>query len=83
MAPNITTAPTGVLFEGETLEDVQRHHLVEKQSKEKRQYKLQIVWRNVIIFVFLHVGALYGIYLMLTSAKIATIIFGKFFTSII
>lgn len=35
-----------------------------------------IVWRNVILFAYLHVAALYGVILMFTSAKIATTIFG-------
>nr|XP_033329812.1 acyl-CoA Delta(11) desaturase-like [Megalopta genalis] len=66
MAPNITNGPTGVLFEGEQNE-------VGDQSKTK--YKRQIVWRNVIIFSFLHLGALYGVYLSLTAAKWMTLFF--------
>lgn len=34
-------------------------------SAEKRVWK--IVWRNVAIFTYLHLGFLYGGYLMLTS----------------
>jgi len=73
MAPNITSTPTGVLFEGETLTDAQ---LIE-EPKEKPKYVRRIVWRNVAIFMFLHLGALYGVYLSFTSAKLATVIFGK------
>jgi stearoyl-CoA desaturase (delta-9 desaturase) len=78
MAPNITSAPTGVLFEEETLDNLPRHQLVNEEAKEKVEYKLQIVWKNVFIFIFLHLGALYGIYLIFTSAKIATTIFGNY-----
>ncbi|XP_023246138.1 acyl-CoA Delta(11) desaturase-like isoform X2 [Copidosoma floridanum] len=66
MAPNITSAPTGVLFEGENPDETQRPEL---------EYKLQLVWRNIILFAVLHTGALYGVYLAFTSAKIATTIF--------
>lgn len=77
MAPNITSAPTGVLFEGETLAEPQ---LIE-ESKEKPKYVRRIVWRNVVIFSYLHLGALYGVYLAFTSAKLATIVFGEWFMS--
>lgn len=45
---------------------------------EKKQLNQKIVWRNVILFAYLHLAALYGILLIFTSAKIATIIFGLF-----
>nr|AER29864.1 acyl-CoA Z9 desaturase [Ctenopseustis obliquana] len=45
-------------------------------SAEKR--KLSIVWRNVILFVFLHVGAVYGGYLFFTRAMWATKFFAFF-----
>ncbi|XP_074605761.1 acyl-CoA Delta-9 desaturase-like [Brevipalpus obovatus] len=41
----------------------------EKTKESDVEYKLQIVWRNVILFAFLHIAALYGIKLMLTDAK--------------
>ncbi|XP_033200622.1 acyl-CoA Delta-9 desaturase isoform X1 [Bombus vancouverensis nearcticus] len=70
MAPNITSSPTGVLFEGETLEESSR-----VVDAPKTKYKRQIVWRNVIIFTYLHISAVYGLYLALTSAKWATLLF--------
>lgn len=73
MAPNITSTPTGVLFEDEATTETQ----LIKELKEKPKYVRRIVWRNVAIFSVLHIGALYGIYLSFTSAKLATIIFGK------
>lgn len=45
----------------------------QSNSKSVRQ---AIVWRNVILFAYLHLAALYGVLLMFTSAKIATTIFG-------
>ncbi|XP_039305287.1 acyl-CoA Delta(11) desaturase isoform X3 [Solenopsis invicta] len=74
MAPNITSTPTGVLFEDETLAESQ----VVEELKSKTKYVRRIVWRNVIIFSFLHLGALFGVYLLFTSAKFATILFAIF-----
>lgn len=34
---------------------------------------MQIVWRNVLIFIYLHAAALYGFYLCFTAAKAATL----------
>lgn len=72
MAPYITSTPTGVLFEGETVAEPQL-----EEPKETPKYVRRIVWKNVAIFAFLHLGALYGVYLSFTSAKLATVIFGK------
>jgi hypothetical protein len=36
------------------------------------EYRREIVWPNVVIHTYLNVAALYGVYLMLTSAKILT-----------
>lgn len=68
MAPNITSTPTGVLYEGEKLEE----EVIETQ---KTKYERRIVWRNVIIFTYLHLAALYGVYLSFTSAKWMTLLF--------
>jgi len=72
MASNITST-SGVLLEDETLAETQ---LIE-EPKEKPKYVRRIVWRNVAIFAFLHLGALYGIYLSFTSVKLATVVFGE------
>ncbi|XP_076766441.1 acyl-CoA Delta-9 desaturase [Xylocopa sonorina] len=72
MAPNITSAPTGVQFEGETSENP----TILESTKTK--YKRQIVWRNVIIFAYLHLSAVYGLYLVFTSAKLLTTLFAYF-----
>lgn len=42
----------------------------------KKQPHQAIVWRNVVLFAYLHLAALYGVLLIFTSAKIATTIFG-------
>jgi stearoyl-CoA desaturase (delta-9 desaturase) len=42
-----------------------------------RRRSLKLVWRNIILFIYLHIAALYGLWLMLTSAKWTTGIFGE------
>ena len=71
MAPYITTTPTGMLFE----DDMINENVVKERSKEK--YEMRIVWRNVILFAYLHLAALYGAYLLFTSAKLMTAAFGE------
>ncbi|KAL0132478.1 hypothetical protein PUN28_000318 [Cardiocondyla obscurior] len=70
MAPNITSTPTGVLFEDETLGEPQI-----EGPKDKPKYVRRLVWRNISVFAFLHLGALYGVYLSFTSAKLLTVAF--------
>jgi stearoyl-CoA desaturase (delta-9 desaturase) len=47
-----------------------------KAVAQRRKYKL--VWRNIILFAYLHLAAVYGLWLMLSSAKWSTGIFGIF-----
>lgn len=76
MAPNVQSAPTGVLHEG----DEEIIAVIQPSKDEKpTPRKIQLVWRNIIIFVYLHAIALYGFYLMLTSARIYTSIYGELF----
>lgn len=42
----------------------------------EKQPHQPIVWRNVILCSLVHLGALYGVYLAFTSAKITTTVFG-------
>jgi len=44
-------------------------------GRAKPNAKLEIVWRNVIIFIFLHIGACYGAYLFFAEAMWKTWIF--------
>lgn len=50
-------------------------HLTQPIKKQSHQ---AIVWRNVILFAYLHLAALYGVLLIFTSAKIVTTLFGMF-----
>lgn len=57
-------------------EDVNRNSRTHLTKSNEKQAHQTIVWRNVILFAYLHLAALYGVLLMFTSAKIATTIFG-------
>lgn len=79
MAPNITSAPTGVLFEDDaapSIDTLKQQTVPEK--KPSKPYTRQIVWRNVLLFIYLHGAALYGAYLMVTSAKLLTVVWGMY-----
>lgn len=38
-------------------------------EKEKSEYKIEIVWRNIILMTVLHTSAFYGLYLHFFVAK--------------
>lgn len=52
----------------------------EEGLDEKKAFKPQIRWPDLIVQIFLHVGCVYGIFLILTSAKIYTSLFGEYLT---
>lgn len=80
MAPNITSAPTGVLHEeDEEIIDTIGNDSKKLSSQVPEKRELKLVWRNILLFIYLHVAAVWGMYLMLTSAKLATVAFGKFY----
>lgn len=83
MAPNlVSTVPTGVLYDDETKVSDRKTKPIEavrgKAEITDKKPPMQIVWRNAILFAYLHVAAIYGLYLAITSAKFYTDIFGKF-----
>ncbi|XP_017300930.2 acyl-CoA Delta(11) desaturase-like [Diaphorina citri] len=92
MAPNTSSAPTGVLFEGDSthtdtmgpIHQQASEDLAEACAKEtpEKEYRIVPVWRNIVLFAYLHLAALYGAYLIFTSAKLQTTIFGKLATGL-
>jgi len=53
---------------------------VDSGEDSAKEVKTQIVWKNVMIYIYFHAAALYGIYLCFTSAKWTTIVWGNFTT---
>ena len=75
MAPNVTSSPTEGLCTPENI----LHSSREKSDgveKPALKYRTVIVWPYVVLHIYLNVAALYGVYLMLTSAKVLTGIWG-------
>jgi hypothetical protein len=82
--------PTGVLFEDEDVDtsaapktlqtenNTSSTTPADKSTSAQKPYRLQIRWRNVFLLGYLHLAALYGLYLTLTSAKLLTTIFCEF-----
>ena len=54
--------------------------ITEIKKSEKDNYKLQIVWRNVILMAALHGAAILGVYLMFTKAMWQTNVAGRLST---
>lgn len=72
----IDPVPSGVVFESDTqTSDLGLDKDVTK-LKHAANRKHELVWFNIMWFLLLHVGSLYGIYLALTSAKWQTNVFG-------
>lgn len=59
---------------------VEKYHEMnnnEEDTSSKYEYKMEIVWFNAIGFLILHLGALYGIFLGFTRAKLLTFLWGE------
>ena len=74
MSPPHVSGPNGML-ENEPLNG-NLNNQNESKMPEK-EFKTEIVWKNVMIFVFLHLGAFYGLYLSVFYAQWTTILIGK------
>lgn len=70
MAPN--SKVTGVLHE---TDDEILAAAIPPTVQKPEDRKLVLVWRNIILFAYLHTAAVYGLYLMFASAKIYTSLF--------
>lgn len=75
MAPN--NQFTGVLNEtdAQTIDGGLLVDVTELKHAHKRNIKLN--WRNITLFVVVHLQAVYGLWLIFSSAKVLTFIFGK------
>lgn len=78
MAPNEYKA-TGILFETDPQPE-KCTNVQEKQEDKTTDFKMRIVWRNVLYIVYFHISAVYGLYLLLTNQiKFASIVYGEWF----
>lgn len=69
MAPNTKD----VTHASEVLNDKDQSAGMVDHPSSKLFYKWDVVWRNVILFVLLHIGALVGFYHVLFKAKLLTV----------
>lgn len=51
--------------------------LDQKSSSPEMKYEWNIVWRNVIAFLYLHLGAVYGLYQVFNGTKLYTTLWGE------
>lgn len=54
----------------------QQQHQQQLQEPKKQEYKVELVWRNILLMTFLHIGALLGLRQCFVSAQWKTILFG-------
>lgn len=62
--------------DSDALNQVSQASAIPAEDKAKPPSR-RIVWRNVVLYTFLHVGALYGFYVALAHAKWTTLLWGK------
>lgn len=70
MAPNIASPA------------VEEHNHVEP-AEEKPLEPVQIVWRNVFLFLGLHIAAVYGLVLIVLNASLNSWLYGKSYKNIL
>lgn len=77
MAPNSKNAPTETVQTKPSKPSlVSRDFLRDRSKKDEWNSMNHIIWGNVFWFSLLHVASLYGLYLMFTSAKVLTTLWG-------
>lgn len=83
MPPNQSSNKcTGVLNEAdaETTDGGLDKNVVQFKHAHDRNFKL--VWESIIVIGLFHLGAVYGVFLMITSARIYTGIFSTYYIDI-
>lgn len=64
------------------LESVDKNKEERENMKTDEPVKIVLLWSFVIFFISGHISAIYGLYLIFTSAKLFTTIFGELIYSI-
>jgi hypothetical protein len=75
MAPNANKVDAVLREDVDLVPDEETQRLTEDPSQA--EYKAEIVWPNVYWYTFLHLSAIYGLYLGIFQAKWATVAVGK------
>lgn len=80
MPPNATNDVqcTGVLDENDVETNDGGLDKNIEELKHARDRDIILVWRNIIAFAYVHVAAVYGAWLLFTSAQLYTAAFGEF-----
>lgn len=89
MAPNLFGSSATLFLEASQQDVSQEKSTAEKTVKSQKlsvqktqsanpKYQWKIVWRNMIAFTYLHLGALYGLYILIVAAKFYTTLWGMF-----
>ncbi|KAL1459814.1 hypothetical protein WDU94_011768 [Cyamophila willieti] len=73
MAPNTSSVPSEVLYEKDDINATPTDTLL--QSYTEKQNQGTVVWFRVFRLAYIHISGLYGLYLVFTSALLATINF--------
>lgn len=81
MAPNLTSFTRN--FHDNDEINIEKKSQVKTGKNLPDKFVKKIVWVNVIIFSLLHIFSVYGLYLVFTSAKIMTTLFGKIYQILI
>ncbi|XP_054707228.1 acyl-CoA Delta-9 desaturase-like [Uloborus diversus] len=55
---------------------------VEYKLGEKQEYKTKVVWFNVVLFLYLHLSFIYGVYLGFTATDARTLIFAYIYANV-
>lgn len=92
MAPNLFGNSATLFLEASQQDVTQKKNATEKTTTQKLplqeiqnskpKYQWKIVWRNVIAFLYLHISALYGLYILIVAAKGYTFLWGMFYLHI-
>lgn len=50
----------------------------EKSAEKEVRIKRDILWQNVLVFIYLHMSAVYGLFLIFSQAQFSTVAFSKY-----
>lgn len=51
----------------------------DEQEVSPVRVKREVIWQNVLLYIYLHMSALYGMFLIFSQAQFATALFSKLY----